>query len=96
MPTFESTEEFNRDFDRLSNEEQAAFDRALEKFIPGVDEGDFLGGLRVKPMKRAQGIWEMTWAADGRATFEYGEPVKPDMRHVVWRRIGGHEIFRSP
>jgi hypothetical protein len=56
----------------------------------------FRPGLRVKKMKGHENIWEMTWAADGRATFSYAEPVKPGQPHVIWRRIGTHEIFKEP
>jgi hypothetical protein len=38
----------------------------------------------------------MTWADDGRATFEYGLKVRIDEVHIVWRRIGSHDIFREP
>jgi hypothetical protein len=38
----------------------------------------------------------MTWADDGRATFEYGSEIIEGEPHIVWRRIGGHEIFNSP
>jgi hypothetical protein len=38
----------------------------------------------------------MTWAADGRATFEYGQEVRPGEAHIIWRRIGTHDIFRRP
>jgi hypothetical protein len=52
--------------------------------------------LRVKGVKGATGVFEMTWAADGRATFQYGEPVVAGDPHVVWRHIGTHEIFKQP
>jgi hypothetical protein len=42
------------------------------------------------------GVWEMTWAADGRATFEYGQEIYPSEHHIIWRRIGTHAIFRQP
>jgi len=64
-----------------------------------VDMGDgkgFRKGLRVKGVKGATGIFEMTWGDDGRATFEYGEPVVETEPHVVWRRIGTHAIFKKP
>jgi anaerobic glycerol-3-phosphate dehydrogenase len=41
-------------------------------------------------------IWELTWAADGRATWQYGPEQRPGEPHVIWRRIGGHEIFKRP
>jgi hypothetical protein len=53
--------------------------------------------LRVKAVASHPGVWEMTWSwPDGRVTFSYGPEVKPGERHVVWRRVGGHEIFREP
>ncbi len=52
--------------------------------------------MRVKGVKGAGGIFEMTWADDGRATFEYGEPVQESQTHIVWRRIGTHDIFTEP
>ncbi len=41
-------------------------------------------------------IWEMTWAADGRATFEYGPEERAGEPPVVWRRIGTHGIVDRP
>jgi hypothetical protein len=38
----------------------------------------------------------MTWAPDGRATFSYGTPVKEGEAHIIWRRIGTHDIFTNP
>ncbi len=42
------------------------------------------------------GVWEMTWALDGRATFQYGAEVRPGETHVIWRRVGPHSVFRRP
>jgi hypothetical protein len=47
-------------------------------------------------MEGADGIWELTWAPDGRATFEYGDPVKKGHPHIRWRRVGTHDIFKRP
>lgn len=52
--------------------------------------------LRVKKMAGYDDVWEFTWAPDGRATFEYGPSVKDGHPHVVWRRIGTHDIFKCP
>ncbi len=35
----------------------------------------------------------MTWAPDGRALFRYGDPVCEGEPHVVWLRIGTHDIL---
>jgi hypothetical protein len=39
--------------------------------------------LRVKRVQGHPGVWEMTWAPDGRATFEYGAEVRPGEAHVI-------------
>ena len=52
--------------------------------------------LRVKRAQGHPGVWEMTWAPDGRATFQYGHEVRPGEPHIVWRRVGPHAIFRRP
>jgi hypothetical protein len=38
----------------------------------------------------------MSWAGDGRATFEHGTEHRPGEPHIVWRRIGGDGIFDDP
>ncbi len=58
--------------------------------------GRFRRGLRVKDVQGAAGIFEMTWAPDGRATFQSGEERRPGGRHVIWRRIGTHDVFVQP
>ena len=50
-------------------------------------------GLRVKGVKGAQGVFEMTWAPNGGATFSYGKSRKHDEPHVIWRRVGTHDIL---
>jgi hypothetical protein len=37
--------------------------------------------------------WELTWAPDGRAIWEFGTPIRDGVRHVIWRRVGTHGIF---
>lgn len=53
-------------------------------------------GLRVKRVLGSPGIWEMTFAPDGRATFSYGEETRPGEPHVIWRRVGTHDVLRDP
>ena len=98
MPTWATTEQFERDYARLTSEERTLFKRAIEKFVGDLRSGKgFRPGLRVKSMQNAPGIHEVTWEIhDGRATFEYGESMKAGEAHIVWRRVGGHEIFRDP
>ena len=53
----------------------------------------FRSGLRVKKLSGAPDIYEMSWAADGRATFALGDPIVEGKLHIVWLRIGGHDIL---
>jgi hypothetical protein len=65
-------------------------------FVEDIREGKgFRKGLRVKGVQGASGIFEMTWTNDGRATFEYGEPVRGDDPHIVWRRVGTHAVLKQ-
>ncbi|MFF0464575.1 hypothetical protein [Streptomyces mexicanus] len=48
--------------------------------------------LRIKGVRRAPGVYELTWDGGERATWSYG----PEIVHIVWRRIGGHDIVNLP
>ncbi len=96
MPTFAQTDRFRRDFAKLTALQKAAFRVAAARFVADLRTGQFRAGLRVKGIQGADGVFEMTWAEDGRATFEYGSPVRAGETHVVWRRVGTHNIFAMP
>lgn len=85
-----------RDWASLNPEQRAAFLTALQLFVLGVARQDFDPRLRVKRVQGSAGVWEMSWAADGRATFAYGTEVIAGEPHVIWRRIGTHDVFRRP
>lgn len=101
---FETTPSFDGDVRRLKPEHLSAFRSVLrEKFIPACDayaadpSASWPASLRVKSVRSAPGILEMTWSfasPDGRATFEIvtveGEP------RIRWRRVGGHAVFENP
>ena len=97
MPTFAWLGRFGADFDRLSPAQQAGFLAAVAQFVEDTRAGgEYRKGLRVKGVQGASGVFEMTWADDGRATFQYGDAVVEGEPHVIWRRVGTHEIFRQP
>ncbi len=93
MPTFDKAKPFEADYERLTPAERQAFKEAVAKFVVDLRRGSFRKGLRVKRYRREEDRWEMTWADNGRALFRYGPSVRPGERHVIWLRIGGHEIF---
>jgi len=95
MPTFDKPKPFESDYERLTPAERRAFKDAVAKFVVDLRRGSFRKGLRVKRYQREEGLWEMTWANDGRALFRYGPSIHPGESHVIWLRIGGREIFED-
>ena len=95
MSSHECTRRFERDWKSLKDPDRDRFRTAFRKFDSDLAAGSFRRGLRVKRVEGTDSIFEMTWAPDGRATFEYGSP-QGGGAHVVWRRIGRHDLFRRP
>jgi hypothetical protein len=97
-PTYERSARFERDMRKLGGEQRRAFLVARDELVQGLRERPptFAAGLRVKRVQGAHAVWEMTWAADGRATFRYGEEIVPGEAHIVWLRIGKHAILDDP
>ena len=96
MPTYEYSSRFWREYLRLTPRKRAAFLAAVRKLVHDLRTGDLRAGLRVKSVSGHHDVYELTWADDGRATFSYGESVRPGHVHVKWRRIGTHAIFDEP
>jgi len=97
MPTFDTLDRFMKDFSLLGEEDRMRFRAAVERFVEDLRGGQgFRPGLRVKRVQGTDGIWEMTWAPDGRATWMYGDEVLHGEPHVVWRRVGTHDVFGAP
>ena len=97
MPTWSTDTRFLREFWKQSDQDRARVRAAIAELVVDLRAGQGIRpGLRVKRVQGADGVFELTWAADGRATFEYGTPIKDGEKHVIWRRCGGHEIFADP
>ncbi len=90
---------FLRDLKRLTPAQQSQFNDRLRAFrtdLLAIETGRltwFRTGLRVKKIRGVSDNWEMTWSPGGRATFAFGNPVVEGKIHIVWLRIGGHEIL---
>ncbi|MGW2657036.1 hypothetical protein ACWC1D_25690 [Streptomyces sp. NPDC001478] len=97
MPTYEALPRFAADHRRLTPEQRRAFHRVVTRcFVPDLRAGgQFRAGLRVKRVRCVRGVYELTWSGGGRATWSYGT-VRTRGAHIVWRRIGTHDIFSSP
>jgi hypothetical protein len=96
VPTFEPLPRFLRDYSRLTEGQKQAWVRMRRRFVAGLQVGRLDPALRVKRVQGHPGVWEISWAPDGRATFHYGDEVRPGEPHVVWRRIGTHDVFNRP
>lgn len=93
MPTYERRPQFDRDYAALTRDQRQAFRATVEKFVADLERGTFRAGLRVKGITSARGIFELTWGPNGRATFEYGTPIREGEQHIVWRRVGTHDVL---
>ena len=102
MPTYEQSGPFHRDRRRLTKAQRKRLRVARDSFVADLRDMEagrrswFRPGLRVKGVKGAPGVFEMTWASDGRATFSWGREKVEGQRHVIWRRCGTHDIFDRP
>lgn len=101
---FETTPAFDGDYRHLTPEHAQTFKRVVrEKFAPACDAyaenpaTTWPASLRVKSVRNARGVLEMTWSfasPDGRATFEF---VTADgEQRCRWRRVGDHDVFKKP
>ena len=97
MPTYEVLDRFWADFSLLTPGQCKAFLRARSRLVHDLDSGMHIrSGLRIHELEGQPGIFSMTWARDGRATFSFGSERVPGKRHIVWRRIGTHAIYEEP
>lgn len=97
MPTYQRLPRFDQDWQNLDADQQQRFRVAVARFIQDLEAGrPFRPGLRVKKIQGTSQIMEMTFSPDGRATWQYGPEIVSDQTHIVWRRIGTHDVFRSP
>jgi hypothetical protein len=97
MPTHEEYVQFMREYLALPRGQRRAFLKAMRQMVEDLQARRPLRArLRIKRVQGYAGIFEMTWAGDGRATFEYGVEQIPGEQHIIWRRIGGHDILKQP
>jgi hypothetical protein len=94
LPTYERSAQFVDDYAHLSPAQRRAFRVAVEKFVADLRRGrGFRPGLRVKGIQGSAGMFEMTWAPDGRAVFSYGASIHEGEPHIVWHAVGTHDVL---
>jgi hypothetical protein len=96
-PTYEALGPFQSDWKDLDDQTRKRFRAAVGKLVEDLKAGtEIRAGLRIKGVQGTSGVWELTYAPDGRATFEYGPEIRPGEVHIVWRRISSHEVLDQP
>ncbi|HKI66657.1 MAG TPA: hypothetical protein VJ989_05250 [Solirubrobacterales bacterium] len=96
-PTFELGTAFAREFSRLSREQDREFRKAVAKLVAALKGGrEPPRSLCIKRVQGTRDVWEISYSGDGRATFRYGGELKSGETHIVWLRVGGHEILSRP
>ena len=97
MPTHDEHARFLREYGALSEDQKAQFAKAVKKLVRDLRASSGLRpSLRVKRVQGSSDIFEISWSGDGRATFEYGPERILGEPHIIWRRIGGHDILDQP
>lgn len=97
VPTFERMPRFDADRNNLTADQQDRFLASVREFVEDLRlGGGFRPGLRVKGIRATAGVFEMSWAPDGRGTWQYGDPIVEGEAHAIWRRVGTHGIFARP
>ena len=100
-PTYDIETAFSRDWKGLSAAQKQDFHVAYRQLKADIAAANsrpiqFHPSLRIKGVQGRSGVFEMTWAPDGRATFEFGPEQRSGKVHIVWRRIGTHDILSRP
>jgi hypothetical protein len=98
VPTFDRLALFKREYRKLTPEQKARFRIAVAKLVVALSQAppSLPGDPLVHPLAGHRGVYELRFAPDGRATFTFGAPVRRSEPHVIWRRIGGHDVLDRP
>jgi hypothetical protein len=95
MPTYDATELFLREWDQRTKKQRAQFRRAVRAFVADLKAGHGIrASLGVKRYHGEEGEWEFRWGPDGRALFRYGTSPHAGDVHIIWLRIGTHNIYK--
>ncbi|WIG60326.1 MAG: hypothetical protein OJF49_003074 [Ktedonobacterales bacterium] len=95
MPTYERTPEFLKDLALLTPGQRKQFEAGVRALVEDLKANrPFRAGLRVKRFHRRPNAFEMSWAGDGRALFEFGQSPIQGETHIIWLAVGTHDIFK--
>ena len=94
MPTFEADEQFIRDWRNLTPAQRQRFKVSVRRFVDDLKaKRTPRPGVGIERFEGREGVFEFHWAPNGRALFSYGVSPHPGDTHVIWLRIGTHDIY---
>jgi len=82
---------YNRDFLHL----ERSIAESVKKKLALFQENPWHPSLRVKKIRGREGIWELSVTEQYRVTFEWAK-AKGEEQIVILRRVGTHDILRTP
>jgi len=95
MPTYERSAEFLRDLARLTPAQRKQFEAAVRAMIEDLKANQpFRASLHIERFHRRPDAFEMRWAGDGRALFEFGQSPIQGEAHIIWLAVGTHNIYK--
>lgn len=96
MPTYEADQLFLRDWRQLTPAQRKRFKAAVRRFVEDLKAArPPRPGLGIERFEGHEGVFEFHWAPNGRALFAYGTSPHPGDTHIIWLRIGTHDIYKS-
>ncbi len=95
MPKYDTLASFDTEYAKLTPEQKRRFRIAVKKIINALKNGTFPPPPLVEKMA-GYSYYEVRWAADGRATFEYVFDAVLGEHVIIWRHIGDHTILNHP
>jgi hypothetical protein len=94
VPTYEETKRFNNEYNRLRTDKRALFNQACKEWVTALKTHQPPPArLGIRRFLSIEGMYEFHFAPDGRTLFRYGPEQKPGEVHIIWERIGGHDIY---
>jgi hypothetical protein len=94
VPTYEETNRFNSEYNRLSADKQALFNQARKEWVAALKAHRAPPArLGIRRFLSIEGMYEFHFAPNGRALFRYGPEKQSGEPHIIWERIGGHDIY---
>ena len=98
MPTFDRLALFKREYRKLTPEQKARFRVAVAKLVAALQQTppSLPGDPLVHPLAGHRGVYELRFRARRAGDVHVRRAGARRTPHVIWRRIGGHDVLERP